>query len=218
MNILLADDHRLIRDGMKPFLEELAPEVRILEASTLDEALQVAGEADSLDLVLLDLKMPGMAGFDGIRQVSERYPGVPVVILSGFFDRRDVLAAMKHGAAGYIPKTMSGEAVVNALRLVFSGEMYLPSVAFTDSPEATDASSEAEEETWFLREPLSKLSTREREVLGALINGHSNKEMARKLGILDTTVKIHLRNIYRKIGASNRVHAAKIAMQCGWKT
>ncbi len=218
MNILLADDHRLIRDGMKPFLEELAPEVRILEASTLDEALRVAGEADSLDLVLLDLKMPGMAGFDGIRRVSERYPGVPVVILSGFYDRRHVLEAMEHGAAGYIPKTLSGEAVVNALRLVFSGEMYLPSAAFVDSPEATDAPPESEEEPWFLQEPLSRLSAREREVLGVLINGHTNKEIARELGILDTTVKIHLRNIYRKIGASNRVHAAKIAVQCGWKT
>ena len=208
MKILVADDHALVRDGLKPFLCELDPDTSILDAANLDEAVRIAKASAKLALILLDLKMPGMDGARGIEILHRIHPGVPVVILSGHVERQDVLAAVRAGASGYIPKTVSGPALVNALRLVLSGESYLPSSILLDSgvaPPPADVS------------PLSTLSPREQEILGFLIEGQTNKEIARRLDLQEITIKIHLRNAYRKIGAVNRAQAVRIAMSAGWQ-
>ena len=134
MKILVADDHKLVRDGLKPFLLELAPDVEVLDAANMDEALAVASAASDLGLVLLDLMMPGMDGLKGLEALRAKCPAVPVVIVSGFSSRDHVVSAVQAGAAGFIPKTVSGTAMVNALRLVLSGEKYLPSSTFFDDP------------------------------------------------------------------------------------
>ena len=207
LNILLADDHALVRDGLKPFLCELDPDTTVLDAANLDEAVKIAKASDELTLILLDLKMPGMNGSRGIELLHRIRPTVPVVILSGHVEREDVLAAVRAGASGYIPKTVSGPALVNALRLVLTGESYLPSSILLDSAAVppTNAS------------PLSTLSPREQEILGFLIEGQTNKEIARRLDLQEITIKIHLRNAYRKIGAVNRAQAVRIAMSAGWQ-
>ncbi|WP_142850093.1 response regulator transcription factor [Telmatospirillum sp. J64-1] len=221
MQILIADDHNLVREGLKPFLHELSGDAEVLEAATLDEALEVAAGATALRLVLLDLKMPGMKGLDGVVRLCREVPGVPVVILTGHIHRDDVLAAIRAGAAGYIPKTISGAGMINALRLVLSGEKFLPSSVFSDDeisdspPILTSAAANgrrAEGES-----PLSALSNREAEILGYLIQGHTNKEIARVLDLQEITIKIHLRNVYRKIGAANRAQAVRIALSSGWE-
>ncbi len=216
MRIVLADDHGLIRDGIKPFLYELSDDVTILEAGDFDTALTLAEEREIPDLVLLDLKMPGMNGFSGLQTMASRFPSVPVVIMSGYFDRKDVLDALDCGAAGYIPKTMSGPAMLNALRLILSGEKYLPSSAFNDDgkedarpgPEAPAAKAK--------NDSLSALTAREVEILKLLIEGRTNKEIARDLDLQEITIKIHVRNVYRKINASNRAQAVSIALRSGW--
>jgi len=207
MHILVADDHNLVRDGLKPFLYELDPDAVILDAANFDDALVAAKAADELGLVLLDLKMPGMNGLQGVEQMRRAKPNVPVVILSGHVEREEVLAAVRAGASGYIPKTISGQALVNALRLVLAGESYLPPSILLDSgaPAVKPPAS-----------PLSTLSVREREILGYLIEGQTNKEIARRLDLQEITIKIHLRNVYRKIGAINRAQAVRIAMSAGW--
>ncbi len=216
MRIVLADDHGLIRDGIKPFLVELGGDVTVLEAGDFDTALTLAKEQDALDLVLLDLKMPGMNGFTGLETMASRFPSVPVVIMSGYFDRKDVLGALNSGAAGYIPKTMSGIAMLNALRLILSGEKYLPSSAFSDDggekspPEPEIPLAEAKNDS------LSALTAREMEILKLLIEGKTNKEIARDLDLQEITIKIHVRNVYRKINASNRAQAVSIALRSGW--
>ena len=207
MQILVADDHNLVRDGLKPFLYELDPDAKILDASTFDEALVQAKAAKQLGLVLLDLKMPGMNGMQGVEVMHRLHPSVPVVILSGHVERNEVLAAVRAGAAGYIPKTISGTSLTNALRLVLAGESYLPPSILLDAGPA-----ERKPETT----PLSTLSAREREILGYLIEGETNKEIARRLDLQEITIKIHLRNVYRKIGAVNRAQAVRIAMSAGW--
>lgn len=220
MKIMIADDHNLVRDGLRPFLEELDPNVEVFEADSFHSAYDLAPTVDGLNLILMDLKMPGMNGFDGLVKMCEAHQKTPVVILSGHFNRHDVLEAVERGAAGYIPKTISGTAMVNALRLVLSGEKYIPSAAFQDSSENNDdmpiGSSSAPVET--PDGPLSKLSDREREILGHLIDGNTNKEIARILGLQEITVKVHLRNIYRKMEASNRAQAVRIALQNGWQS
>ena len=122
MHILVADDHNLVRDGLKPFLYELDPDATILDAGNFDDALATAKATDELGLVLLDLKMPGMNGLQGVELMRRARPNVPVVILSGHVEREEVLAAVRAGANGYIPKTISGAALINALRLVLGGE------------------------------------------------------------------------------------------------
>jgi len=218
MKILIADDHNLVREGLRPFLEELDPNVEIVEAASFDQAFDIASAAQGWDLILMDLKMPGMNAFDGLVKMYEAHKDVPVVILSGHFNRHDVLEAVERGAAGYVPKTISGSAMVNALRLVLSGEKYIPSAAFQDTPETSDDSpigrSAASPDA--TTGPLSRLSEREKEILGHLIEGNTNKEIARKLGLQEITVKVHLRNIYRKMEAANRAQAVRIALQNGW--
>ena len=207
MHILVADDHNLVRDGLKPFLYELDPDAVILDAANFDEALAHAKANDALGLVLLDLRMPGMNGLQGVEIMRKTRPGVPVVILSGHVEREEVLAAVRAGAGGYIPKTISGTALINALRLVLAGESYLPPSILLDGG-SNDRKAPAS--------PLSTLSVREREILGYLIEGQTNKEIARRLDLQEITIKIHLRNVYRKIGAVNRAQAVRIAMSSGW--
>lgn len=219
MKILVADDHNLVREGLRPFLEELEPGVEIFEADSFDEAFRIAGKTADLNLVLMDLKMPGMNGFDGLIKMCKEFKNLPVVILSGHFNRHDVLEAIEHGAVGYIPKTISGSSMINALRLVLSGEKYIPSAAFQENSEDSDDSPIGKNGAGksIKDGPLSRLSDRESEILGHLIEGNTNKEIARKLGLQEITVKVHLRNIYRKMDASNRAQAVRIALQNGWQ-
>ena len=216
MQILLADDHRLVRDGLKVFLERLASEVDVVEAATFDEALSEATGASKLDLIILDLAMPGMNGLAGLEVMRARFPGVPVVILSGTLQRSEVINALERGADGYIPKTLSGKAMINALRLVISGEKYVPSIIFSDG-DAAQASGRGNNVVFSGDSPLQRLTPRERDVLGLLTKGHPNKEIARALGLKEVTVKVHLKGVFRKLGAANRTQAVKIAMQLGWE-
>lgn len=220
MRILFADDHTLVREGIRPFLEELAPEVEVVEADNLPGAQAKARESGPLDLILLDLKMPGMNGFNGITKFSESHPDVPIVILSGHYNRKDVIAALDYGVSGYIPKNIGGMAMVNALRLVLAGEKYLPSDAFSESTTDEDESifstrSGGKKE---VDPKFATLTQRESEILLHLVDGKTNKEIARELDLQEITVKIHVRNIYRKIGSQNRAQAVKITLESGWMT
>ncbi|NFV80139.1 response regulator transcription factor [Magnetospirillum aberrantis] len=217
MKILVADDHKLVRDGLKPFLQELAPDVEVLDAANMDEALAAVAGAEGLGLVLLDLMMPGMDGLKGLELLRAKCPDVPVVIVSGFSSRDHVVAAVQAGAAGFIPKTVSGTAMVNALRLVLSGEKYLPSSTFFEEPgsQMSMPSSMTIRPTG-VPAPFDKLSRREAEILALLVEGRTNKEIALCLDLQEITIKVHLRNVYRKIGAANRAQAVRIAMSSGW--
>jgi len=220
MRILFADDHTLVREGIRPFLRELANDVEVLEANNLPGAEEQAKTGGKLDLILLDLKMPGMNGFNGITKFAQSHPDVPIVILSGHYNRKDVIAALDYGVSGYIPKNIGGMAMVNALRLVLAGEKYLPSEAFSDTGTDEDESILNPGTNGNAKEVDPKFATltqRETEILAHLIEGQTNKEIARALELQEITVKIHVRNIYRKIGAQNRAQAVKITIESGWQ-
>ncbi|MDA8231927.1 MAG: response regulator transcription factor [Magnetospirillum sp.] len=213
MQVLVADDHKLVRDGLRPFLAELDREVEVLDAATLDEAVHVAEGADSLGLILLDVMMPGMNGLDGLQALKAKHPTIPIVMLSGYSTREHVVAAVQAGAAGFIPKTVSGSAMVNALRLVLSGETYLPSSSFFEDASRQSSGSP---KTAGVPAPFDKLSRREAEILLLLVDGRTNKEIAIALDLQEITIKVHLRNVYRKIGAANRAQAVRITLSSGW--
>ncbi|MEE9140861.1 MAG: response regulator transcription factor [Alphaproteobacteria bacterium] len=215
MEILLADDHDLVRETLKFYLEKIEPDTRVIEAGTFSEALDQASKADSLDLIILDLQMPGMNRLSGLEVMRERFPDVPTVILSGVIQRDDILSAIQRGAAGVIPKTLSASGMTSALRLILAGETYLPSTVISKGGAGGAVSAR---DAFSPESPLNALTNRERDVLELLTTGGlTNKKIAEGLGIQEVTVKLHLRGIFRKLGASNRTQAVKIAMQLGWQ-
>lgn len=219
MRVLLADDHSLVREAIKPWLEALAPVMEILEAGSLAEALAYKLAPPMPELILLDLHMPGMNGTASIGTVRETFPSAAVVIVSGSADKATITAALNAGARGYVPKTSRGRSLVNALRMVLAGETYLPTEIITDGPVA-DPSVQVPGQLPGMPAVrtglLEKLSKREASALRLLIAGKTNKQIARDLEIEEITVKVHLRNVYRKIEASNRADAVRIAMMEGW--
>ena len=204
MRILLADDHTLVRENLRDFLHALEPDVVVLEAETFPEAESIASRHAELDLIILDLLMPGMDGFAGLRQMLKQKPNVPVVILSGSTHQRDIVGALELGAKGFVPKTISGKAMLNALRMVLAGETYVPS-AVLRAPAAVNGDDE----------PVQELTRRQQQVLDLLVRGHTNKRIAQELDLKEITVKIHLQSVFRKFGVSNRTQAVALALQRG---
>lgn len=211
MDILLADDHAMVRDGLLPFLERVTPDARVVEAATLDEALDKARQCPQLGLAILDLNMPGMDGLNGLSAMLKAHPQVPVVILSGSTHPADAYHSIEAGANGFIPKTMRGETIIGVLRLVLSGEKYVPPYLF-DYQHDKSPRDEAENAPG---SPLSMLSKREHDILKLIVDGAPNKVIARALDLQEVTVKAHLRNIFRKLAVSNRTEAARTAILAG---
>lgn len=210
LRILFADDHALIREGLRPFLLQLDPETDIREASSLEEGLELFTSDAPPHLALLDLNMPGMDGIAGIKKTKTHFPDARVVILSGYYDNRVVKSAIDGGAHGFIPKIAFGKTMVSALSLVLAGETYVPTTMLRNEPQEVLPEADG---ALNLDGPWNKVTAREAEILRLVVQGKSNKEIGRLLGLNEVTVKGHLRNAYRKIGAGNRADAVRIAMQ-----
>ena len=208
MDIVLADDHGVVRDGLLPFVEGVAEDVRVSEAETFDEALSAARRCPNLGLVILDLYMPGMGGVTGIQAMRRLFPKVPLAVVSGSVETADALRVMESGAAAYIPKTMKGGAIQRVLRLVLGGEQYLP-------PFLLGSLSRSQMPAERPPGRLSVLSPRELDILRGLVDGAPNKQIARDLNLQEVTVKAHLRNIFRKMDVRNRTEAAMVAKNEG---
>ncbi len=213
MKVLIADDHALLRDGLKPFVSKISDDVAIFESCDYPSTHEILA-SETPDLVLLDLRMPGMDGTDGVLRLRRAFPDVRVVIVTGWVTRSDVIEAMRLGVSGYLPKSLNGTAMLHALRLILCGVPYYPAeVLVADAAPALTADPSQPSE----RSPLSALTRREYEILTQLVGGASNKEIAKVLGLTEITIKSHLRNVFRKIGATNRTQAVALALREGVK-
>lgn len=226
MRLLLADDHTLFRDALVLYVERAEPGSNVALAKDLPEALEKLEKNNDLDLVLLDLRMPGMNGLQGLQKVREKYPSLPVALMSGVAEKKDVDAAMSLGAVGYFPKTLSGKALLKGIQQVLTGEKFMP---MDDSRKNTVMPSYyADSDT--IQRPANyvgmaeqqtkiasdlKLTPREQEVLSYLAVGASNKEIANELNLQVVTVKLHVRGVCRKLDAKNRTQAALKARELG---
>ena len=203
MRILIADDHDLLRETLSMFLASEGS-IDTALASTLDEALDFIHSEEKFDLIMLDYNMPGMAGLNGLKRAMEASGGSPVALMSGIASRSVAEEALAFGAAGFVPKTLAAKTFVNAVRFMAMGEKYAP-IDFMTADDPTVAPN-----------PLAqKLSRRELQVLEGLSKGKSNKEIARDLDLQEPTIKLHVKTLYRKIGAANRTQAALIAKEEG---
>ncbi len=217
MKVLIVDDHALFRHGLSLILTEMFDEVEVTEARNADQAIEKVTECEDFGLVLLDLAMPGMNAFEGLDMLVDRLPDIPVVIVSGSENGADIRAAFQRGAKGYIFKSSAADVLKLAIPLVLSGEVFVPAVAIgavgVGNPDADPSTGD---EPNLLRDPsLKALTPRQKQVLILLAHGQSNKEIARKLGMLEGTVKVHVKAILKKLGVHNRTQAVVTGVRLG---
>ncbi|MFC4173472.1 LuxR C-terminal-related transcriptional regulator [Microvirga sp. GCM10011540] len=206
---LVADDDAYFRMAVGAILTRQLGFSRVVEAASLDEALDCLGDNVETSAALFDLAMPGMRTPTNLRAVRECFPQTRVAVISGSSSRRDILLALEAGVHGYMLKSLSIGDLTNALQTVFAGSIYVPpSLAEVDLTQEEAMGEIAEEPPAAPHEPVHALTPRQQNVLDLLIQGKSNKEIALALGLGEGTVKIHMAAIFRYFGVNNRAAAA----------
>ncbi len=201
MNILLIDDHFCAREGVACLLKQIFPELLVFEAESFDQGLAIAGQTP-LNLVLLDLQLPDKDGLSGLRTLREAFPDLCVVMFSGLNERELVFEALRLGAMGFICKSVSRQAFTEALRDVLSGKVYLPTSVVGVAAATLDVNVVG---IRAVSDPSELgLTIREFEILRWLVTGLSNKQIAKRMGIQEQTVRNHLRPAYQKFGVTRR--------------
>ncbi len=210
IRVLLADDHALVRQGIRRFLEESGDIEVVAEAENGVEALQLAATCQP-DVMLLDIRMPQMSGVEVAREMKRRFPEVRILVLTAYDDDPYVFALLRAGVDGYLLKTASGDDVVNAVRALYRGEMAL-------SPEVTGkvVRQIASRKPAGAAEQVEPLTDRELEILRLAARGLTNRAIGYALKISHRTVQGHLANIYGKLGVNNRTEAVTEALKRGW--
>jgi DNA-binding NarL/FixJ family response regulator len=204
--ILIADDHPLFREAISSVIASGFEGSEIIETDDLDSALDITRENDDLDLILLDLNMPGMHGLNGLITLRNEAPTIPVVIVSAEEDKQVVLQAITYGACGFITKSSPRAQMTEAIQQILNGNVYLPSDIIRTGKESNTRRSRNEDNP-ISPELLNSLTRRQLLVLERMSKGESNKQIAYNLNIAETTVKAHVSAILRKLGVHNRVQA-----------
>jgi len=201
MEVLLVDDHPLQTEILAAKVRKaLGEDATVHVAQDLAGGLDRASRSRELDLVLLDLGLPGFSGIEALKRFREKHPDMRVVVVSANDEAESIQAALRAGAAGYIPKTSTSEVLVAALKVVIAGGTYIPPEALQEDPGASP-----------------ELSERQQEVLGLMLKGHSNAEIARQLRMAENTVKHHVTAIYGLLDVATRAEAITTALRLGFK-
>ena len=209
MNLMIVDDHLLIRAGMKLLLKNTSAYTVTAEAESGEEALRLLA-VQPIDLVIMDISMPGMGGLACIREIRARYPAVKILVLSMHEDEEYIYKAMQYGAMGYLPKTSADNELFDALQALSQGRRYLSpnaqqslmDIMFRPAEEAAD-------------DPRSMLTAREREVFDELIHGYTITEIAERLHLSVKTVDTHKSHIYAKLNCRRRSELVSLALRNG---
>jgi len=197
--LLIADDHPLYRGALREAVNGLFERIDIAEAGTFNEVTELLERGSEVDLVLLDLTMPGVRGFSGLMYLRAQYPGVPVIVVSANDDPAAIRHCMEFGASGFIPKTLGVEAMRGAISRILSGGVW--------TPPDVDLSAGADAETAALMARMATLTPQQVRVLMMLSEGLLNKQIAYQLGVSEATVKAHVSAILQKLGVESRTQA-----------
>lgn len=223
MRILIADDHPLYLTAIQTLLERLLEESAVETVRSFDQAAEAIRLGRVYDLLLLDYSMPGMNGAEGVRSMVKAAAPAPVVVMSGVAHPAEVGACIAAGARGFLPKTLDSKVFSSALSVILNGGSYLP-VEMHQAlcpPSMSDPAPAPALELARLTETADDLDAaggrgfteRERAVMAMVVDGLSNKEIARLLNLREVTIKVQLTRIYKKLGAKNRAQAATIMAQ-----
>lgn len=212
--LLIADDHPLFREALMHVIDTALTAPEILEAGTLDDTLTLATAHEEIDLILLDINMPGMHGLEGLSRLRQQAPTIPVVIISAEEDKQTVLRALDQGAAGFIAKSSAREEMTSALQQILEGEVYLPASIMRQSPALVHSKPKPQ----LSLDLLFSLTRKQLLVLERMVQGDSNKQIAAHLNIAETTVKAHVSAILSKLGVHNRVQAILAASELDFST
>ena len=216
MKILVVDDHPLILEALQHVLRALDGGATIHDARTAADGRRLDAEHPDARLLILDLSLPGADGFSLLHELRGAYPSIPVVVLSASDQREDVMRAIDLGAMGYIPKSSSNLVMLQALRLVLSGGVYLPSVALAmREASGTELLRAAEGGAARTTPRELGLTARQAQVLALILQGKPNKVICRELGLAEGTVKIHVAAILRALNVSTRTQAVIEASRLG---
>ena len=217
MRVLIADDHALVREGLRAAIVELVGAATVSEAADAEQVMALLQGERDWKLILLDLRMPGANGFTLVSAVCNLLPDIPVVVLSATDDGETMRRALDCGVCGYIPKSTPREVMLQALRLVLAGGVYVPRAALSTEPAPVEA--EVRVPAWptnsAIRLPSGRLTDRQQQVLDLLSRGLQNKQIARELTLSEHTVKIHVTAILDALGVSNRTQAVVAARKLG---
>ena len=197
--LLIADDHPLYRGALREAVTGLFERIDIAEAGTFNEVTELLERGSEVDLVLLDLTMPGVRGFSGLMYLRAQYPGVPVIVVSANDDPAAIRRCMEFGASGFIPKTLGVEAMRGAIARILSGGVW--------TPPDVDLSAGSDAETAALMARMETLTPQQVRVLMMLSEGLLNKQIAYQLGVSEATVKAHVSAILQKLGVESRTQA-----------
>ncbi|WIM05303.1 MAG: response regulator transcription factor [Candidatus Nitricoxidivorans perseverans] len=206
LKILVIEDHALVREGLLQALKVLEDEVETLGAQDADVALELLMSNEDVDLILLDLMLPGTSGMALLGVLRKRFPAIPVVILSALDDSDTVTRALRQGAAGFVPKSSSTDLMIDALHQVLAGEVYLP-------PRLRDATSRGDNNSGRGKSVADRygLTQGQMRVLELLTQGKTNRQIADLLGVTEGTVKIHVSAIFKAMNVTNRSQALLLA-------
>ena len=221
IRILVVDDHTLFRRGLTALLAR-DPRLQVVgDAADIGEALRRVGELQP-DIILLDNHLPGVRGIDALPALRDAAPQARILMLTVSEDDADLAAALRGGAAGYLLKTIEGDALIAAILRAEQGDSIVAPemmnklvAAYRGAPSAAAPAADAVVPATTAAAAIASLSPRELDVLRGIVRGASNKEIARQHGIAETTVKIHVQHLLRKLDVSSRVHAAVIASENG---
>lgn len=205
--LLIADDHPLFREALRGLITKLYPDAMIHEADNISSLYRLVERHADADVLLLDLNMPGAAGYSALVYLRTQYPQLPIVIISAHEDPALMRRAVDHGAMGFIPKSVDSETLSIALEKIFMGEVWLPKHAQQTPAISADEAAAAK--------LLSELTPQQFRVLQMVSTGQLNKQIAYELGVSEATIKTHMTAILRKLGVSNRTQAVLLAYQLG---
>ncbi len=199
---LIVEDHPLFREALESAVCVANPDAEILQATSIDEALEVLASTHAIDLILLDLSMPGTTGLSGVIRIRKAFPKNPVVIVSCFEDKEIIRSVLALGVSGYIPKSTSKRELADSIREVLRGSIYLPK-RFLDAARSRRPKADNLE----LLKRLHDLTPQQLRVLDMVRRGLQNKQIAYELKICETTVKVHVSEILRKLHVFSRTNA-----------